>query len=73
MQMSFLALLVLNHQVTFCLYFQVFHHNVTVKNPLQALLTSTPTLSTPQKERKITTHTYQVAEPEIQYGRTQKD
>lgn len=42
MKMSFLDWMFLNHQVTFRLYFQAFHHNIIVKNLLQALLTSPP-------------------------------
>lgn len=75
MKMSFLDLLGLNHQVTFRLYFQAFHHNIIVKNLLQALLTCPPH---PQKKPKTMkeenlsscSHTYKAAELEIKYGRT---
>lgn len=72
MKMSFLDLLVLNHQVTFRLYSQAFHHNIVVKKKfLQALLTSPPPKK-PMKEENASSCscTYKAAELEIKYGRT---
>lgn len=74
MEMSFLDLLFLNHQVTFRLYFQAFHHNITVKNLLQPLLASLPQKKPMEEESSSScSHTYKTAELEIKYGRTKKD